>query len=247
MVRFRVAAFALAVISFGLSARGAEILLLDFWSPACGPCMQMKPLVHSFIQASYPIREVDTSRDSQTPRQFNVDRWPCFIMLVDGQEVERHVGAISSEELQQMFQKAKDIVVQRRQVPGQVRAQSPDASSRPNSARGPAPRLDEEPAPQRAPRNEVAGSNSPVAPDIGALDPKESAVGDFPPNLIAATVRIHVEDAQGRSFGTGTIIDSRSGEALIVTCGHLFRESKGKGPMTVEMFDVTNGNTRVAE
>jgi hypothetical protein len=62
---------------------------------------------------------------------------------------------------------------------------------------------------------------------------------------LAATVRIRVEDSQGRSFGTGTIIDSRSGEALVVTCGHLFRESKGKGPMTVEMFEVDAGGVRV--
>ena len=53
---------------------------------------------------------------------------------------------------------------------------------------------------------------------------------DFHASLLAATVRLRVEDAQGRSFGTGTIIDARSGEALVITCGHLFRESKGKGP-----------------
>jgi hypothetical protein len=59
-------------------------------------------------------------------------------------------------------------------------------------------------------------------------------------------VRIRVEDTQGRSFGTGTIIDSRSGEALVATCGHLFRESKGKGPMTVEMFEADANGVRVA-
>ncbi len=48
MVRFAAAALALAVTSFGLSAYGAEsqILLLDFWSPQCGPCMSMKPTMH---------------------------------------------------------------------------------------------------------------------------------------------------------------------------------------------------------
>ena len=59
-------------------------------------------------------------------------------------------------------------------------------------------------------------------------------------------MRIRVDDAQGRSFGTGTIIDSRSGEALVITCGHLFRESKGKGPMTVELFEVGRMALQVA-
>jgi S1-C subfamily serine protease len=242
MVRLRAATFALAVTLFGLSAHGADILLLDFWSPSCGPCMQMKPLVHSFIQANYPIREIDTSRDQQTPRQFNVDRWPCFIMLVDGQEVDRHVGAISSEELQQMFQKAKDIVIQRQrqkapEPPGEIRLQSADASPASHGPAGmPAPKMPGQPAPNAA---------GPSANDAPRTD--ISATTDFPPNLIAATVRIRVEDPQGRSFGTGTIVDSRSGEALVVTCGHLFRESKGKGSMTVDVFEVTGSNVRLAE
>src|SRR5205085_768204 len=43
-------------------------------------------------------------------------------------------------------------------------------------------------------------------------------------------------DAQGFSHGTGTIIDSRQGEALILTCGHLFRDSQGKGKISVDTF-----------
>ena len=54
--------------------------------------------------------------------------------------------------------------------------------------------------------------------------------------LIAASVRLRVEDPDGRSCGTGTIIDARQGEALILTCGHLFRDSKGKGRIEVDLF-----------
>jgi thiol-disulfide isomerase/thioredoxin len=52
----------------------------------------------------------------------------------------------------------------------------------------------------------------------------------------AATVRLKVEDATGFGFGTGTIIDVHDGEALVVTCGHLFRESKGQGKITADVF-----------
>jgi len=45
-----------------------------------------------------------------------------------------------------------------------------------------------------------------------------------------------VEDATGYGFGTGTIIDTHEGEALVVTCGHLFRESQGKGKLTADVF-----------
>src|SRR6187399_2278988 len=124
MVRFATAiVFALAVLSLGSKADAAnktgEILLLDFWSPQCGPCMSMKSTMQAYEKANYPIQEVDTTRDSETSRRFGVTQIPCFVMLVDGHEVEREVGAISSERLQQMFEHAKDIVVQQRRMRGQ--------------------------------------------------------------------------------------------------------------------------------
>jgi S1-C subfamily serine protease len=213
----------------------------------------MKPTVHSFIQQNYPIREVDTTRESQLAQQFNVRSIPCFVMLVDGQEVDRELGATSSERLQAMFQKAKDIVVQRRkaqpkepELPGSIRLQNEDpAAVNRGPASTPAPTL-ERPMPQPG----VAGptTNAASRPPEPNFAPADNGSGsDFPQSLIQSSVRIRVEDAQGRSFGTGTIIDSRSGEALVVTCGHLFRESKGKGQMTVELFDVSPAGLKVAE
>jgi thiol-disulfide isomerase/thioredoxin len=54
--------------------------------------------------------------------------------------------------------------------------------------------------------------------------------------LLAASVRLRVEDPSGHSCGSGTLIDSREGEALILTCGHLFRDSQGKGRIEVDLF-----------
>jgi hypothetical protein len=55
-------------------------------------------------------------------------------------------------------------------------------------------------------------------------------------NLLAVAARLRIADASGQSYGTGTVIDSRNGEALIITCGHVFRESQGKGKVTVDLF-----------
>ena len=52
----------------------------------------------------------------------------------------------------------------------------------------------------------------------------------------AASVRLRVEDASGYSFGTGTIIDQHEQEALVITCGHLFRSSGGRGKITADLF-----------
>ena len=56
--------------------------------------------------------------------------------------------------------------------------------------------------------------------------------------LIEATVKVAVQDAGGTSAGAGTMVDARSGEALVLTCGHLFRTSAGKGPITVTLYQV---------
>jgi S1-C subfamily serine protease len=59
---------------------------------------------------------------------------------------------------------------------------------------------------------------------------------------LAATVRLRVNEGATDGIGTGTIIDThyneehKAEEALIVTCGHIFRESQGKGKITVEIF-----------
>jgi len=79
------------------------------------------------------------------------------------------------------------------------------------------------------------------SPDTFAIPPTRQAalpagLAVEKKRLIEATVKIAVQDPEGTSAGTGTIIDARSGEALVLTCGHLFRESAGKGPITVTLF-----------
>ena len=39
---------------------------------------------------------------------------------------------------------------------------------------------------------------------------------------------------------TGTIIDTRDGEALVLTCGHLFRETGVDSEIEVDVFGVAN-------
>jgi thiol-disulfide isomerase/thioredoxin len=78
MVRFAAAALALAATIHGIPAIGNEIVLLDFWSPTCGPCVQMKPTVQSLIEARYPIRQIDVSREPQLARQYGVTGIPCL-------------------------------------------------------------------------------------------------------------------------------------------------------------------------
>jgi hypothetical protein len=48
-------------------------------------------------------------------------------------------------------------------------------------------------------------------------------------------VRIKIDDGHSTSFGSGTIIDQHGEEALVLTCGHLFRDLNQRAIMTVDV------------
>jgi thiol-disulfide isomerase/thioredoxin len=89
-------------------------------------------------------------------------------------------------------------------------------------------------APLPAVQPAAAPQASAAPPSADTADPQTRALG--------ATVRLCIEDAGGRSFGTGTIIDMYQQEALVMTCGHLFRESRGQGKMSVDVFPAGASN-----
>lgn len=62
------------------------------------------------------------------------------------------------------------------------------------------------------------------------------SVADAVERARAATVRLRVHDGNGHGVGTGTIIDTHGDEALVLTCGHLFRETQGEGKVEVDLF-----------
>jgi thiol-disulfide isomerase/thioredoxin len=223
------ALLSLAMLIPSLALAG-DLVLLDFASPTCGPCHQMISTIESLQAAGYPIRRVDVTREPELAQRFSVTQVPCFVMLADGQETGRIVGATSRQQLERMFQDAS----------GRIRAQSPDAMppADPWSGAGSA---------GVEPSAKSEGATYPTRPNSlsAAAVPRVESKDEFSSELISSSVRLRVDDASGHSYGTGTIIDARSGEALIITCGHLFRDSKGKGPILVELFAATPQGVRV--
>jgi thiol-disulfide isomerase/thioredoxin len=243
MVAFTKSSLIAAALCLGVVANSqAETLLLDFMSASCGPCQEMRPTIERLKSAGYRVRQVDIAREPALAAQFHVDQVPTFISLVDGREYARMVGKGSYEELIQIM------------TPRTVRGQSPDplrsppvaqfASVNDNSVAAStyagldtpqAGRIIELEDPHRIP----ARSDAPVANPFGASPPAQPAVNANHAKLIESTVKIAVEDAEGTSNGTGTIVDAREGAALVLTCGHIFRESAGKGAITITFFQST--------
>jgi thiol-disulfide isomerase/thioredoxin len=79
-------------------------------------------------------------------------------------------------------------------------------------------------------------ASAPTTVNAAATGAKPEITKELVDRLLASTVRIKIYDGGGQSVGTGTIIDNREGEALVLTCGHIFRDSKGQGRVTVDLY-----------
>lgn len=235
MVKLLKAALLIAALVWGQWAFGGETVMLDFASPTCGPCHQMKPTVHSLKQAGYPIREVDVTQEPGLASRFGIDRVPCFVMLQDGQEVDRVLGATSRQRLEGMFRRVRDREAKLQEK--RIRTQSPDPPAQGVFWTG----VGSAEAPQR---NDAPPADPSVVP-VAAVSEAVAAENVKPGDLLSASVRIRVDESDGHSYGTGTIIDAREGEALIITCGHLFRESNGNNPVMVELLEQGPDGPRV--
>ena len=204
----------IAALAVVLSASG-ETALLDFHAPWCAPCRSMEGTIAELQRAGYPIRKVNIEQDRSLAKQFNVHSVPCFVLVVDGREVGRLIGVVRRDELEAMFARAGV----HRDAEGRTttRAQSPDPPRRDLAQGGPSV------------GNPLARSRFERG---GATTPRRASVGRD--DMILSSVHQTISDPQGISHGTGTLIDARQGEALVLTCGHIFRDSRGKGKILVD-------------
>ena len=226
-----------ALLALAALSANDETVLVQFTSQHCTHCQAMQPVLERMAGEGCPVQVIDVDQQPDVAQQFQIKGVPTFVALTRGQETGRVMGATSYERLVQLYR-------------GTATAGAPAALAQEPAARGDRPAahtapslLGDAPTPalpkdepgnlaQREPRQQDPQHYVAAAAAVDA----SSAAAEPQGAALAASVRLKVEDAKGFGCGTGTIIDVHDEEALIVTCGHLFRESQGKGKISVDMF-----------
>jgi thiol-disulfide isomerase/thioredoxin len=244
----------LSALTLGAAPEG---VLLDFTATWCGPCQTMSPIVSKLQREGYPIRKVDVDRERALAQQYGITGIPAFVLVVNGKVVQRSVGATSEGALRSMLAK----IPVPPQPPPTVLVSTPA-----NAREGFQPAAN---APAAVPVTLAAAQVEPPAKPRFSLPfisksprsarPREAVVraklDEQPPPAVvitegdpmAASTRIRITDKSGINYGSGTIIDSRVGQTLILTCGHIFRELKAESLVEIDVFSGGRSETYVGK
>ena len=233
-----------------------EVELLDFTASYCQPCQQMVPVLQRMQKDKFPVRQIDISEEPELARRFNVDRVPTLVLMVQGKEANRFIGLTDEAELRDQMNRAARRLAETRERTEVAAAELPaglavnsntskDTAEPEATTEAPA---ESKPSIKDVFRGFLGGVTKPTAmqfPTLRAQSP-EAAASEMDGLLIAeaATVRVKVagvSSKDGRKIqdvGTGTIVYSAAGQAIILTCAHVFLDMSTKdAKIEIEVFE----------
>lgn len=77
-------------------------VLLDMWAPWCGPCRMIAPIIEQLageLAGRIKVAKLNTDENPMTGSRFSVRSIPTLLILKDGKEIDRIVGALPKHEI----------------------------------------------------------------------------------------------------------------------------------------------------
>jgi thiol-disulfide isomerase/thioredoxin len=211
-----------------VSAADPDNILLDFTATWCGPCQQMSSIVSKLERQHLPVRKVDVDREPALASKYNVTSIPCFVLVANGKELDRVSGITTEQQLRKMISR----------LPKDLPVADVTPAQRNNSKAGglglPV---------ALSPTSKESHQTPFSAIDIVGKTKEQPEIGDAifrgqPPeqDALRSSVRIRVKDGSAINYGSGTIIESQPGQAIILSCGHIFRKLSNNAVIEIDLY-----------
>ena len=81
----------------------SRLMVVDFYAEWCMPCLMMAPILERVAQKHSEINfaKVNVDESQDLAQEFEVSSIPCIVFFQDGEEVDRSLGQISEDLLEE--------------------------------------------------------------------------------------------------------------------------------------------------
>ena len=83
--------------TFDLEAQTTATVLVDLWAPWCGPCKFVSPILAELADehaGRLKVIKVNVDENPRLTQRFGAMRIPTMVILKDGREADRIIGAV---------------------------------------------------------------------------------------------------------------------------------------------------------